>query len=37
MTSIEQIERGINDLLQHNVTFALESKIVKRGRIICVR
>ena len=39
MTSIEQIERGISDLLQHNVTFALESKIVKRGRIIlfCVK
>lgn len=39
MTSVEQIERGINTLLQHNVTFALENKIVKRGKIIlfCIK
>jgi hypothetical protein len=39
MTSIEQIEVGINKLLQSNIIFALENKIVKKGKLIlfCVK
>jgi hypothetical protein len=39
MTSIEQIEVGVNKLLQSNIIFALENKIVKKGKLIlfCVK
>jgi hypothetical protein len=39
MTSIEQIEMGVNKLLQSNIIFALENKIVKKGKLIlfCVK
>jgi len=39
MTSIEEIESGVNQFLQHNVTFALEHKIVKKGKLIlfCIK
>jgi len=39
MTSIEQIEAGVNKLLQSNIIFALENKIVKKGKLIlfCVK
>ena len=39
MTSVEQIEAGINKLLQSNIVFALEHKIVKKGKLIlfCIK
>lgn len=39
MTSIDEIEQSVNKLLQCNITFALESKIVKKGKLIlfCVK
>jgi len=39
MTSAEQIERGVNKLLQHNVSFNVEEKTVKKGKLIlfCVK
>jgi len=39
MTSIEEIESGVNKLLQCNVTFAIESKVVKKGKLIlfCIK
>lgn len=39
MTSIEEIEDKIKPLLQRRVTFALESKILKKGRLIlfCIK
>jgi hypothetical protein len=39
MTSVEEIEEKIKGLLQRKVVFALESKILKKGRLIlfCVK
>lgn len=39
MTSVNEIERAINGMLQTNVVFALESKILKRGKLIlfCIK
>jgi hypothetical protein len=34
MTSIENIERSVNNFLQNNLCFALENKILKRGKLI---
>ena len=39
MTSIYEIEAAISKVLQNNVTFTLENKIVKKGKLIlfCIK
>lgn len=39
MTSVNEIEKAISSMLQTNVVFALESKILKKGKLIlfCIK